>query len=539
VLRWTVTNTASGGQSCSVSDEVTLRNNTLSVIADAEKTLTCDGATNVYGTIIPNYPNTEGHWTVVPNKGSGVFDNATSSTTTVYDLAPGENTLRWTITQNTCESSGEVVVVNDQTDEAKIDQQDIIDLCSSSTSLTANNPIEGTGKWSVEKGRASITSANADGNEINITNLARGENVIRWTISKNGNCSTYDEVTIRNNQLAVNAGDDYTTCENEVLLEGTNPPTGVTGQWTAVDAANGKVSFDDGASYETTVSGLINGDNKLRWTLTKNGCPSSDDIIITSNSPTQALVGSKQTICAFETELTGNAPSSGESGLWTVIEGTGKFSDETDPKAAVSNVGKGTNVYRWTIKNGNCSSSDDLTVVSQKIDVFAGKDTISCEKYVYLNADPAPDGYTGQWTVEKNTNSAIFDGSQNNPKVGVQLSWGVNSLRWNVIHNESGCASSDVVNIRIDAIGDFTAGGDPHKVSGEYKLQATFPKHNSNASGEWTIISGGGEFDDPTSPETYIRKLARGPNVLRWTVTVGNCSDYDDITVNNGDVIQA
>jgi hypothetical protein len=538
VLRWTVTNTASGGQSCSVSDEVTLRNNTLSVVADAEASLTCDGTSNIYGTAIPNYPNTDGRWTVVASQGSGVFDDATSASTTVYNLAPGANRLRWTITQNTCESYGEVVIVNDQTDEAKIDQQDLIDLCSSSTSLTANNPVQGTGKWSVEKGRATITPTNADGNETDVTNLALGENIIRWTISKNGNCSTYDEVVIRNNQLDVSVGDDFTTCESEVLIEGTNPPTGVIGQWTAIGAANGQVSFDDASSNETTVSGLINGENQLRWTLNKNGCESSDEIILTSNAPTQAVVESKQTVCSSETMLTGNTHASYESGRWIVIQGTGRFDDETNPHTRVTNIQKGTNVYRWTIYNGNCSTYDELTVVNQQVEAFAGKDTVSCEKYIYLNADPVPAGYSGHWSVEPGTSGAVFDGSIDDPKVGVQLLKGENSLRWNVTHNESGCSSSDVVNILINAVGSVNAGGDQiiNNGSGQATMQGDLP---SNATGEWSIISGGGKFDDETNPGTIIRNLSRGPNVLRWTVAIGNCSEYDEVTITNGDVIQA
>lgn len=112
VLRWTVTNTATSGNGCSVSDEVIIRNNKISVIADAEKTLTCDGTSELYATPVPEYANTEGRWSF--DDGSGIFADATSPTTIVSDLAPGSNTLRWTITQNTCESSGFVEIINDQ-----------------------------------------------------------------------------------------------------------------------------------------------------------------------------------------------------------------------------------------------------------------------------------------------------------------------------------------------------------------------------------------------------------------------------------------
>ncbi|WP_462317435.1 PKD domain-containing protein [Marinilabilia sp.] len=535
VLVWTVRNTASG-LGCSVSDTVIVRNNQLSVQADAEETLSCDGNTDLYGTIIPSYPNTSGRWTV--ESGSGSFDDANVAGTTVYDLGPGSNTLRWTLTQNTCESYAEVVVVNDQPDQAHIDQQDTIDICDTQTILTANNPVEGTGTWSVEKGRATITATNAAGNEIEVTNLAKGENIIRWTISKNGNCSNYDQVVIRNNQLEVEAGDPYTTCQDVIQIEGTEAPEGVTGQWSAYGAAAGQVSFADGTAHQTVVSGLIYGENKLRWTLYKNGCESSDSVTITSHTPTQATVGSEQTICNTDTLLTGNTPAAYESGRWTIVQGSGDFVDETDPQTRVSNVGLGENIYRWTIFNGNCSTSADLTVFNQQVDAFAGKDTVSCSRYVRLAAEPVPAGYTGIWTIESGSGGAVFDGSQNDPDVGVQLALGENLLRWNVVHNQSGCSSSDVVSILINAIENVEAGGDQiiNDGSGEATMQAILP---GRASGEWSIVSGGGNIVDPSDPNTLIENLSRGPNVFRWTVTIGNCVAFDEVQITNGDVIQA
>jgi gliding motility-associated-like protein len=536
VLRWTVTNTAAGGNGCSISDEVTLRNNTLTVIADAEKTLTCDGSSDLYATPVPAYPNTSGRWTV--ESGDGVFEDANSPSTNVYDLAPGSNIIRWTITQNTCESYAEVEIVNDQPDQAVIYDQDVIDLCSTDTILTANDPVEGTGEWTVEKGRATITPIGGNDYEVEVTNLARGENIIRWTISKNGNCSTYDEVIIRNNQLDVDAGDDYTTCQSSVQLDATPPPSGVAGHWTALDAASGSVIFDDGTSYQSQASNLVNGENRLRWTLYKNGCESSDEIVITSNAPTQATVGSEQTICKNDTVLTGNTPEPYETGRWSVVQGSGDFEDLNDPTTRVTGIGLGTNIYRWTIYNGNCSSSADLKVINQQVEAFAGKDTVSCDRYVNLNADPVPSGYTGLWTVESGGGGAVFDGSTSDPKVGVQLAEGENLLRWNVVHDQSGCSSSDVVSILINAVDNVDAGGDQiiNDGSGQATMQAQLPPRGT---GQWTIISGGGDIVDPSDPNTVIENLTRGPNIFRWTVYIGNCTDYDEVEIVNGDVIEA
>ena len=536
VLRWTVTNTATSGNGCSVSDEVTIRNNRISVIADAEKTLTCDGTSELYATPVPEYANTEGRWSF--EDGSGIFEDATSPTTIVSDLAPGSNTLKWTITQNTCESSGVVEIINDQPDQAVINDQDIIDLCGTDTTLTANNPAEGTGEWSVEKGRATITATNADGNEITVTNLAKGENIIRWTITKNGNCSTYDEVTIRNNQLEVDAGDSYITCETMVALDATPAPEGATGQWTALGDSAGNVLFADGNSHQTEISNLINGDNRLQWTLYQNGCESSDEVIITSHAPTQAIVGSNQTICKNDTVLSGNTPEDYETGRWSVVQGSGRFEDLNEPETRVSGIGNGVNIYRWTIFNGNCSTSDDLTVVNNQVVAFAGKDTVTCDQLIDLKAQPAPEGYTGFWTVVPGEGSVTWEDPNTMPKATVKLGYGSNQLVWTVVHEASGCTSSDEVNILVNAIAVVEAGGDQeiNSGSGETTLAAELP---DRAIGQWSIISGGGTFIDPTDPTTRVVDLEMGPNIFLWTVTIGDCSASDQVTITNGDVIQA
>lgn len=389
----------------------------------------------------------------------------------------------------------------------------------------------------MEKGRATITPTGA-GNEITVTNLAKGENIIRWTITKNGNCSTYDEVTIRNNQLEVDAGDSYITCETMVALDATPAPDGVAGQWTALGDAAGNVVFADGNSYQTQISNLINGENQLQWTLYKNGCESSDDVIITSNAPTQAIVGSNQTICKNDTVLSGNSPEDYESGRWSVVQGSGSFEDLNEPETRVSGVGNGVNVYRWTIFNGNCSTSDDLTVVNNQVEAFAGKDTVTCDQLIDLKAQPAPEGYSGFWTVASGEGSVTWEDPNTMPDATVKLGYGSNQLIWTVMHEASGCTSSDEVNILVNAIAVVEAGGDQeiNSGSGETTLAAELPER---ATGRWSIVSGGGNFVDPTNPTTRVTDLEMGPNIFLWTVTIGDCSASDDVTITNGDVIQA
>ena len=533
VLEWKVTDT---GTQCYSTDQVVIRNNKLNVEADVDKSLTCDGSTDVYGTGLPN--GTIGNWSI--ESGSGTFVDASNQRTTVYDLAPGENTLRWTITQNGCESWGEVIVVNDQADQAVIFGDEERHLCGNFTDLTANDPSLGTGQtgeWTVIKGRADIS--NRSSHDISVTNLAIGENILRWTITKNGNCTSFDEVIIYNNRLEVDAGDGLTTCSNSVVLNGTVPPAGATGQWTAVGAADGNAIFADGNAWNTRVDNLVNGNNTFRWTLSLNGCDVSDDVTIESYAATQADVGTTQTICGTTTTLTGNQEASYESGRWTIVKGSGSFDDPTLYNTDVTGIGYGENIYRWTIKNQNCTSSAELTVINNQVQAFAGKDTVTCEQTINLAATPAPTGYVGYWSVESGQGSVTWIDAYTHANARVKLGYGTNVLRWTVEHIESGCTSSDLVTIRVNAIPLVEAGGNKTIEDGSCSTTMNAGELPAGATGFWSIISGGGNIEDPASRTTNITELEMGPNVFRWTVTLGDCTESDSVTITNGDVIQA
>ncbi|RCW32700.1 gliding motility-associated-like protein [Marinilabilia salmonicolor] len=535
VLEWKVTD---NGTQCYSTDQVVIRNNKLNVEADVDKSLTCDGSTDIYGTVLPD--NTSGNWSIEPGDGSGIFVDATEAGTTVYDLAPGENTLRWTITQNGCESFAEVVVVNDQAHQAEIDGDEIRQLCGDEISLTANDPALGTyqtGKWTVIKGRANFDDATS--HNVSVTNLSMGENVLRWTITKNGNCTTFDEIRIYNNQLEVDAGDGFTTCSNSVVLNGTVPPAGASGQWTAVGAADGNAIFADGNAWNTQVDNLVNGNNTFRWTISLNGCDTPDEVTIESYAATPADVGTTQTICGTTTTLTGNQEESYESGRWSIVKGSGSFDDPTFYNTDVTGVGYGENIYRWTIKNQNCSSSAELTVINNQVEAFAGKDTVTCEQTINLAAIPAPAGYVGYWSVEPGMGSVTWEDPNTHANARVKLGYGTNQLRWTVEHIGSGCTSSDLVTIQVNAIEVVEAGGDQTLEGGDGSTNLQATKAPDGGDGYWTIISGGGNIDDPTSPTTEVTELEMGPNVFMWTVTLGDCSRSDQVTITNGDVIQA
>ncbi len=96
-----------------------------------------------------------------------------------------------------------------------------------------------------------------------------------------------------------------------------------------------------------------------------NSCASSIPVTITEPDPTTtADAGVDQSACTGATvTLAANTALVG-TGSWSLISGSGTFTNDTDPATTVTGIGFGVNTYRWTIDNALCFNSnfDDVDV---------------------------------------------------------------------------------------------------------------------------------------------------------------------------------
>lgn len=523
-FKWTVTNNLTG---CQLSDTVSIYNNTLSVNASADENTVCDGATTLRGTTLPT--GTTGVWSF--SSGGGILLPADTAITTVSNLNPDSNILRWTITKNGCESYGSVEVINNQPSAAIITSIDPVRVCGLDTSLIAANILEGAGMWSIISG--SGTLVNPTSPTVNITNLGQGDNVFRWTVTK-GICSLSDDITVRNDLLIVNAGMDTSLCENITFLSGSSIPMNVTAtsRW-YIPSGMGSGSFSNALINDPEVINIGTGDNYFVWEINQNGCLSQDTVVITNNTPSVALVGSNQSICAYNTTISANIPDVG-TGYWSMVKGSGVFDNILSTVTGVSQVGEGLNTYRWTIENKDCFSRADINVRNNHVYVFAGKDTAVCDQSTVLNANYPVNGAFGEWSVVPGIGSGTID-HYDDPKTRVGgLSFGNNALVWSI--NNNGCYSRDTVIITNNTPSVAEAGGD-QTINGSTTVMKA--KKPTFGDGLWSIVSGGASIADLSDAKTMVSNIQRGSNIFRWTVTHLGCSDNDEVIITNGQAIAA
>jgi hypothetical protein len=517
VFRWTITN---GNCPPSFDDVVISRVAAPSVaFAGADQNI-CTNS----GTLTATAPSVgNGLWTLVA--GSGQILDATNAQTQVTGLGTGANTFRWTISNSPCAASTDEVIINSTTNAvAAVAGQDQV-LCSETAQLSGNNAGTGTGTWTVVSGSGTFTNANSPTTQV--TALGTGVNVFRWTIT-NGACPPSSDEVIVDRYSSVTlafAGTDQTLCTSTATLTGTTPQSG-TGLWTLV---SGTGTITNPTSSVTTVTGLGNGDNVFRWTISNIPCPSSaDDVVIsTTLSAVTANAGTDQTVCGAVSQLIGNNPGTG-TGVWTLVSGSGNITNPNGSQTSVTGLGAGVNVFSWTVTSGACQPSVDqvqITVVTNPVAANAGADQTICGSSANLTAN-APGQGVGSWSLVSGSGTIGNPTSTSTTVIG--LGNGANVFRWTI--SNAPCAPSfDEITINATP-GNVTAqaGADKIICGSSTFLNATAP---GTGFGVWSLVSGSGTIAQPGNPVSEITNLGSGINTFAWTVTSGSCNASDLVQI--------
>ena len=348
VFKWTLT-TPCG----STNSDVTITTNLVIANAGTDQAV-CTTSTNLAAT---PPTNGTGAWTLL--SGTGTITNTASATSGITNLGTGTNRFIWTVTATGCPTVKDTVSITRNAEPSAAVAGTNQSLCASSGTLSATPPLVGTGTWSTT-GPAQITNTGLA--NTTVTGLANGSNTFRWTVS-NGNCTPKtDDVLITVQQPPVaNAGADQNVCTTAVSIAAT-AVSSATYTWTLI-SGTGTISTPNTAS--TMVTGLGAGLNKIQVEVSKPGCPSDKDTVVISRKlEPVANAGINQTVCSPTTTLSATAPVSGV-GIWTLVSGTGTISTPNSASSAVSGIGLGSSVFRWTVTDAPCpTATDEVTVTN-------------------------------------------------------------------------------------------------------------------------------------------------------------------------------
>lgn len=380
--------------------------------------------------LLANTPVTgTGAWTVVA--GGGTVNFPSQPSTPVINLTTGPNFLVWTISNGTCPSSTDTVIIHVDAMPSLANAGISQNVCSTSANLNAVIPAIGTGIWTVTQGTSSVVSPSSNNSAVN--GLSSGINIFQWTVS-NGICpSNSDTVVIKLNSPPSNsnAGTDQAICALSTSLSAIVPTVG-NGAW-SVFSGGGIINAVN--SFSTTVNNLSTGQNIFIWTVSNGVCPpSTDSVIITvSQFPSAANAGIDQNVCINTATAILNAviPSVG-SGVWSLLSGTGTISNPNQNNSGVNSLSLGQNTFVWTVTNSLCPSSKDtvsIFVLPDPTTANAGPDVTIFGTSTNLNANTPVIG-TGSWSLV--SGSGIFANSTNPSTQVSGLSFGDNIFGWTI-----------------------------------------------------------------------------------------------------------
>ncbi|HRH58836.1 MAG TPA: gliding motility-associated C-terminal domain-containing protein, partial [Chitinophagales bacterium] len=183
------------------------------------------------------------------------------------------------------------------------------------------------------------------------------------------------------------------------------------------------------------------GTYTLTVTNTANGCTATDavTVIIDTIRPLADAGPNKTLTCATTTVTIGTVAISGNSYLWSPIDGL------DDPAIAQPSTSTLNNYTVTVTKNSNGCKSSDQVIILQNITnsaAFAGDDLkLTCSNQSYVIGSPATAGNRYSWSPSNGLNdSSIAQPSVNLP--------GTYTLT--VTNIASGCTSTDAVTIGID-----------------------------------------------------------------------------------------
>ncbi len=523
VLRWTIT-----GSCATTFDDVEVVFEQAPTPANAGPDQTVCGP----ATLAANTPAIgTGQWSIVSGTG-GSFADDTNPTTTFSGTGGTTYVIRWTISNGSCTPSTDDVSITfdintPTTANAGPDQS----VCNTSTALAANNPVVGTGAWSIVSG-AGGNFGDASSPTSTFTGTAGTTYVLRWTISTTGTCTpSTDDVTITFDiaPTVADAGPDQSVCATTVTLAANTAASG-TGTWTIVSGTGG--SFADDNDPATVFTGTAGQTYVLQWTIANTCASTSDQVTIELEAaPTPANAGPDQTVCGPAT-LAANAPVVG-TGQWTVVSGTGGvFADDSSPTTTFSGTGGATYVIRWTITNGSCTAtSDDVSItfdINTPTTANAGPDQAICNTSTTLAANTAVVG-TGAWSVVSGT-GGVFGDASSPTSTFTGTAGTAYVLRWTISTTGTCTPSTDDVTISFDVTPTVANAGADQTVC------ATTTTLAGNVvtigTGTWTIISGtGGSFADDNDPATVFTGTAGQTYVLQWTIANACASTSDQVTI--------
>ena len=378
-----------------------------------------------------------------------------------------------------------------------------------------------------------------------ITGLAANTSyTFTWTIQNGCGTATSSMLVDVINTVgptASNAGADQCLVNGttSVTLAGNNPSVG-TGTWTQISALPGTITSPN--QYNTTVTGMTDGTYEFQWSVASGGCqPNIDRVIITIDNAIQVFTaGVDQQICGTSATLTtslGANPTVG-TGIWTQVSGNAAtITTPNNYTTTITGINgtdlvSGTYVFRYTITNGGCSASDDVTIYlstpPSTANIALNELDVCGSSSASLQADIITSG-TGLWTIVSGPNTPTFS-AQNSASTNVSgLITGNYVFRWTVSGGPFCPTSNDVISVNVTLAANAGSNQSYCEAVSSVNLTGT-----TASTGNWSQVGTSPSIATITATGTntaIASNLVPGVYTFEYTISATGCTTTDQMTV--------
>ncbi|MFN5371972.1 MAG: hypothetical protein ACK5B6_10970, partial [Bacteroidia bacterium] len=253
-----------------------------------------------------------------------------------------------------------------------------------------------------------------------------------------------------------------------------------------------------------TPSGV--GTVTLTYTVTQNGCTATDQVVLTVANPTAANAGVDQSVCLNSAPI--NLTATPANGTWS---GTGVTSGGVFTPSSV-----GTFTLTYSVGTGNCAVSDDVIITVLALPSVTVADATICagqDTTLTANGSGAAAPYTYSWSPSTGLSATTGASVTANPTTTSSYTVTITSANT--------CTSTGQSIVTVTPLPTLNAGADVGvcNTPNPYTLTGFSPQ-----GGTW---SGTGVTTDGVFTPSGV-----GVVTLTYTVTQNGCSATDQVVLN-------
>lgn len=334
----------------------------------------------------------------------------------------GDHTLTYSIGSGNCQVSDDMTITVNPLPIVSTEPD--FEICVNESAVTLIASPAG-GSWTSNNGGVLSGSVFNPG--------TNGEGVFSFTYNytNSNGCTNSDELIITVNPLPQIVSSDTSYCNTPGLvnLPGATP---FGGTWSGPGVS--------GNQFNPQTAGGV-GTYILTYQYTNgNGCSNSENINVTVIDPNNVDAGNNFSVCLNASPIDLSQIASPPGGVWNANGSPGLSGFMFTPSIA----GVGTHTLTYTIGNGNCQVSDNITITITPLPVVnAGNDFEVCvsETAVVLNGNPSG----GSWT---SNNGGVLGGNIFNASAS---GTGIFSFTY-AYTNANGCTNTDDVLITVNGL---------------------------------------------------------------------------------------